>query len=240
MDLKKYKELTGATVKTSDEARITATIRRTKATLETMLGFTIKPKNLYTEKGKTRYEGAYPIKDFSNLLDPDEEQGIYKLFRYSDKDKYLHVDPFKNVYAVKLVMPINDGEFVTVATLDNVSPEYMQGGIGKFIERYEEWFSWQWYKTWQLSWKGTYDGGLQLAVDADWIDCLPDDIMYLWADMVTYYADPNHNIKSESVDGHSWSKGDYIAPELKSTNKLLLSRYAGPYGSVNRNPVSSL
>jgi len=241
VDLKKYKELTGETVRASDEAKITATIRRTKATLETMLGFTLKPKHLYTEKGKSPYEGASPLNSSLELLPADNEEGLYKLFRYTEKDKFLCVDPFKNVYKVKLVLPQNDGEFITITDLDNVVPEFMQGGIGKYIEKYEEWFNWQWYKTWKISWHGNnVDSGLQIAVDADWLDCYPDDLLYLWADMITYHADPAKEVKSESVDGHSWSKGDVTAPENKKENRLLLTRYAGPYGSVFRNPMSSL
>ena len=87
-----------------------------------------------------------------------------------------------------------------------------------------------------------------LAVEADWIDCYPDDIMYLWADMIDYYSNPNYSVmgslKSESVTGHSWSRGDAgggkdgdMAPEANPANKDLLTRYAGPYGKVTRNPV---
>lgn len=237
MDLEKYKELTGIDVPTSKEATVKANIRRTKAMLENMLGYSLKPKNLYSEKGKVQFEGYLPIEDLTTILPPDEEEGVYKLFHYNENDRYFHVDPFKNVYKVKLVMPVNDNEFITVVDLDNVVALKERNGIGRFIERHYEWFTWAWYATWRLSWKEASSAGLQIAVEADWIDCYSDDIMYLWADMITYQSDPSAKIKSESVDGHSWSKADTKAPEEEPSNLKALSKYAGPYGSVARNPV---
>lgn len=239
MNLEKYTELTGITVDSSNEAMVKAMIQRTKKTLENALGYTLKPKYLYTEKGKVQFEGQLPltIEDQTNLLPPDEEQGLIKLFDYQEADRFLHVDPYKNLYSAKLVYPIKDGEFITVLDLDNVVAHYERDGIGKFIEKHYEWFTWAWYKTWRLSWDYNGGTGLQLAVDADWLDCYPDDLMYLWADMVTYYSDPDSNIKSESVTGHSWSKADTTAPEQKLSNISLLTRYAGPQGAITRNPA---
>lgn len=254
MNLEKYKELTGNTVSASQEAKVTAVIRRTKTLLESLLGFTLKPKNLYTEVGKVQFQGYLPIienlnnLDSLNLLAPDEEQGRgYKLFPYEETDKYFHVDPFTAVYKVKLVFPLPNGEFLTIADLDNVAPSMGRDGIGKYIERHYEWFTWEWYRTYRYSWSANSDAGLMLAVDADWIDCYPSDIEYLWADMIEYYTAPTYsvtgNLKSESVDGHSWSRASANAnvtdekPESNPSNKMLLARYAGPYGSVSRNPV---
>jgi hypothetical protein len=248
VNLEKYQELTGITVPTSQEAKVTATIRRTKSQLETLLGFSLTPKNLYTEKGKVQFEGYLPVDDLTVLLPPDDEEGIYKIFPYNEKDIFFHVDPFKNVYQVKLVVPTNDGEFITVVDLDNVVPQYQRGGIGKFIQRHYEWFTWAWYSTWRSRYSRNTPSALQLAVEADWINCYPDDLMYLWADMIAYYSDPDYSVsgklRSESVDGHSWSRGNAgggkdgdTPPEHTSSASLLLSRYAGPYGAILRNPV---
>lgn len=249
MDLDKYTELTGITVAPAQEARVKAMIRRTKATLEGLLGFSLKPKNLYTEKGKVQFEGYLPMKDdLDNLLPADEEEGVYKLFPYNELDQYFHVDPFTNIYKVKLVMPINDGEFVTVTDLDNVVAQYGRDNIGKYIERHWAWFTWDWYRTWRYRYATAEEAGLMLAVEADWINCYPDDLNYLWADMVSYYADPNFSVngslRSESVDGHSWSRGNAgggnsgdLSPESNPANNNTLNRYAGPFGSVARNPV---
>lgn len=240
MDLTKYTELTGITVDSSNEAAVKANIRRTKSKLEAALGYTLKPKYLYTEQGKVQFEGHLPLpidNEVDNLLPPDEEQGIIKLFDYKESDRFLHIDPYQNVYSAKLVYPMRDGDFITVVKLDNVVAHYDGNGIGKFLEKHYEWFNWAWYRTWLISWDANSGAGLQLAVDADWIDCYPDDVMYLWADMVTYYSDPDSNIKSESVTGHSWTKATNDAPETSAENKAILSRYAGPRGIVTQNPV---
>lgn len=240
MDLAKYKSLTGINVPASQEARVNAVIRRTKARLEAMLGYTLKPKNLYTELGKAQLEGFLPmLNNLENLEEPDEEEGVYKLFPYNEVDRYILTDPFKNVYKVKLVMPINDGEFITVTDLDNVVAKFGRDNIARSIERHYDWFTWEWYRSWQFRYESNGDAGLMVAVDADWLDCFPDDIMYLWADMVEYQSDPNSNLASESVDGHSWSKtkDGQTNPEESTEAIQLIKRYAGPFGAVSRNPV---
>lgn len=242
MNLEKYKSLTGNDVPASQEAKYNAIIRRTKAKLEAMLGFSLSPKNLYTEKGKVQFEGYLPMLrtlDENTLLEPDDEEGTIKLFPYNETDRYFHVDPFRNIYSVKLVMPINDGEFITITELDNVVAKYGRDNIGRYIERHYEWFTWEWYRTYLYSYISNGDAGLMLAIDADWLDCYPDDILYLWCDMIDYNANPNMTLASESVDGHSWSrtKEDQMPPQDKLVNKQLLAQYAGPFGSVTRNPV---
>ena len=240
MNLEKYIELTGEMVTPTQEPKVKAAIRRTKTQLETMLGYSLNPKNLYTELGKVRFEGFIPlVNDVDRLLPPDEEEGTYKLFSYNDADRYFHVDPFKNIYHVKLVKPINDGEFITVTDLDNVVAKYERDGIGRFIERHYEWFTWQWYLTYLLRYGSVSDAGLMLAVNADWLDCYPQDIMYLWADMITYQTSPQLGLSSESVDGRSWSrtKEAQVQPQDLPVNRKLLSRYVGPNGSLARIPV---
>jgi len=247
VDLTKFTELTGIQVPAGQEAKYTAVIRRTKSVLESMLGYSLKPKNLYTEKGKVQYEGFIPMEDFNFLLPPDEEEGTYKLFPYKESDRYFHIDPYNNVYKAKLVVPTNDNEFVTILDLDNVVANKNAGGIGKFIERYWQWFTWQWYDSWKLRYYAISEQGLMLAVEADWLNCYPDDLMYVWADMVMYYTDPNYsilgNIATESIEGHSWSRVNRasatgaLAPEYQAENVQILQRYTGPFGTIARNPV---
>lgn len=226
MDIKKYTQLTGKTVSSSEEATFNATIRRTKAMLETLLGFTLKPQNLYNELGKSRLDCACLNVDTSTLLPADEAEGIYKLFSYNNLDRYFHVDPFKQVYKVKLVYVQNDGEFVTIKTFNNAKAQYGRDGIGNYIEKCLECLC-----------DCSCEDCVQLAVDADWLDCYPDDIMYLWCDMIDYQLDCSKGLKSESIEGHSWTKADTRAPEELPHNVLLLKRYAGPYGSVAVMPT---
>lgn len=227
MNLELYQELTGKVIPERQVAFYKAMIKRVQTKLETFLGFTLTPKVLYKELGKSQVECVCPDVPKS-LLDPDEPKGIIKIFPYNQKDKYLHVDPFKDVYAVKLVKVLDNRDFVTYKTFESYTEQYMTQGIGKYIEKCETCFC-----------NCDCKDCVQLAVDADWLALpdLPDDLLYLWCDMMDYYADPTKDIKSESVDGHSWSKGDMTAPEATDEAKLLLARYAGPYGSITKMPT---
>lgn len=233
MDLKKYEELTGIIIPESKESYYEAQIKRIQTKLETLLGFTLKAENIYKELGKSQVECVCPdIPQLDNLLPPDEVQGIIKIFPYNRKDKFLHVDPFLDVYKVKLGKVTNDKKFITYKTFENFTAHYMAQGIGLYIEKCQTCFC-------DCECKDC----VQLIVDADWVDFtdeesdLPDDLLYLWCDMINYYADPTKDIKSESVDGHSWSKGDVTPPEELIENKLLLQKYAGPFGSITRIPT---
>lgn len=253
MDLDKYQTLTGTTVSDGDGARYTATINRVNVLLESALGYSLSPsKNLYiTELGKVQFDGQlayYPI-NFDNLLDPDETEGTYRLFPYNENDRYIKTDPFTNIYHVKLVQPQNDDEFVTFSDLIDYSSKRARK-FSKYVERQDSWFTWDWYQ-WLRGILGQ-DNGLMVAVDADWLSCnnnMPQDLQYLWADMVTYYASDEvsvtGNIKSESVNGHSWSKtnagggksGD-LTPDQSPTGSGIIAQYAGPNGtSATRVPT---
>ena len=229
MDLKKYEELTGIVIPPNRESYYTAQIKRVQVKLETLLGFTLTPKHIYTELGKSQVECVCPdIPQTESLLPPDEVKGVIRVFPYNYKDKFLSIDPFQDVYNVKLGKVLDDKSFITYKTFEHFTEQYMSQGIGKYIEKCKTCFC-------DCECKDC----IQLIVDAKWVALpdLPDDLMYLWADMVTYYADPTKDIKSESVDGHSWSKGDITSPEDAKEAILLLQRYAGPYGSVTRMPV---
>lgn len=223
----------GITIPESKRTYYEAQILRVQSKLETMLGFTLKATHIYKELGKTQVDCVCPdVPQSSKLLPPDEVKGIIKIFPYNYKDKFLMVDPFHEVYAVKLGKVTENKEFITFKTFENITKQYMSQGIGKYIEKCQTCFC-------DCNCKDC----VQLIVDADWVDFtneesdIPDDLLYLWCDMINYYADPAKDIKSESVDGHSWSKGDVTAPEEQLLNKLLLQRYAGPYGSITRIPT---
>jgi hypothetical protein len=234
VNLKEYQEITGKTIAESDKKSVTAQIRRSQLSLESMLGFTLDPskinENLYNEVGKTRNELSYPNVDILNLLPADEVIGAYRLYRYNPNDKFLFVDPFTAVHSVKLVhirVGYPDESSVTFKTFDpnEVRAQYGRDGIGKYIEKnsfYRCYFE---------------QDFVQLAVDADWAfqDCLPMELKLLLADMVSARLDPYNNIKSESIEGHSYSKFDRIAPETEAHNLAIIRRYAGPYGTASGN-----
>jgi hypothetical protein len=195
-----------------------------------MLGYTLNPnlvdENLYTETGKTDADWC-PCSnvDVDNLSDPDAVVYAYRLFPYNRHDKYLALDPFSAIHAVKL---IKDGVTFRTFDTDDFRVDYGRGGWAKFIEMC----------TSCLCRRADCVGCVQLAVDADWLwdgttgNELPTDLQDVWVDMVTYYADPNFGVKSQTLGTHSYSLFDNTPPQDKPQNKAIISRYAGPHGSA--------
>ena len=233
MDIATYILLTGKTIPSTKIAYYEAIIKRVQVKLETILGWSFTPQVLYKEIGKTQ-NGCVCSNIPETLLPADEVKGIIKIFPFNRNDKYLQTDPFYDVYSAKLVRVFENRDFVTLKTFENISKQYMSQGIGKYLEKCKTCFCDCECKDCVL-----------LAVDGDWVreseesgeQGLPIDLLYLWCDMVDFYGDPEKDIKSESVDGHSWSKGDVVAPEESAEAKLLLARYAGPYGTVPKIPT---
>jgi hypothetical protein len=229
MTLEQYESLTGTAVPDNQVAVVTAQLNRVKAILETMLGYTLTPDNvltnLYNELGISPVECSCSSVDPENLNPPDEVEYAYRQYRYNFKDKYLFVDPFTAINKVKLVQ---DNVTIRVLDYDEYRVQYGQDGIAKYIEVCDDCFC-----------TCVCDDCVQLAVDADWVwqDEFPNDLLYIWADMVTYYADCKQNIKSESIGAHSYTKFDDIAPETIPTNMAVLRKYAGPYGSIIVTPT---
>ena len=219
MNITEYQELSGINVASKDVDRVTATISKTQKILEGMLGYSLDTRdtNEYNEIGKTITECPFDI-NLDNLSAPDSVEFAYRLFTYREDDKYLSIDPATVIYAVKLV---KDG--VTVKTLD--SDDYrahFKNGLIKFIER-------------RKLWCDVECEFVQLAVDAEWaFEEVPDDLLYIWADMVTYYSDLNKDIKSQVLGTHSYTKFDNREPENKSESLSIIKKYAGPNGSLNR------
>lgn len=235
MNLEKYEILTGRVIPENKRAYYLAQIKRVQTKLENLLGYTLEPSYLYTEMGKAKQDCVCPdTSKTSDLLPADPVKGIVKIFPYNSSDKFLHIDPYLDVYSAKLVRVLENRQYITMKTFENVTKQYMREGIGLYIEK---------CSTCYCNCECDCKDCVQLAIDGDWIDFtedssdIPDDLLYLWCDMVDYYADEYRNIKSESVDGHSWSKGDVKAPEEDAGMILLLRRYAGPYGQITRMPT---
>lgn len=240
MKLQRYQELTGKTLSDSEKAIVKSQIKRNLRKLETLLGYTLDPSktntNIYNEQGKaqTDWFWSYPNVDISDLLPPDEVIGAYRLFNFNDADKFLWVDPFTAVHAVKLVrfqtgFPDEKGYTIETFTNDEVRPQYGVDGMGKYIERITD--SW-----WRYDFPRDH---VQIAVDADWLwpDCIPEDLEWILIEMVQYSLDPKNNIRSESIEGHSYSKYDKVVPELEASNHAFLSKFAGPHGMAAKVPT---
>ncbi len=245
MTIADYETLTGTTVPDSDVARMKAVIRRSETKLETLLGYSLSKQKQWTELGKVQYDGLAPFPSLpvgddtiDNLLPPDDQSGNIQLFTFDEVDKHFRINPAKEVYRAKIVLPVNSDEFITVVHLDYLTPYLNSAGLVVALTRYDGWFQWDWWNS--LLWGDRRN--LMLAVDADFVNCTDSskypDLAYLLADMVTYYADPNYsvmgNIRSESIDSHSYSRAstgnnpDSAAPEGQSTAKLVIEKYAGP------------
>lgn len=246
MTLEEYQTLTGVTVPSSQTAKVTATIARTQSMLETLLGFTLNSEtvttNIYNELGKTSQECLCPSVNLENLQAPDAVVGAYRLFRYNDLDKYFHIDPFSKIHKVKLVF-VRDGDNPNGVTLktfdwDEIRLQIGREGFSKYLElslvqKYIEYCI-------DCLCKCNCADCVQLAVDADWLwpEDLPNDLQYVWADMITYYSDDKKKeIKSESIDTHSYTRFDKTPPESEPHNLAVLKKYAGPFGSVVVMPV---
>ena len=238
MDLALCESLSGIEVPASNQALVTAQINRTKSMLETMLGFTLGPsgnvtQNIYNELGKSEQDCICPSVDTENLQPADPVIGAYRLFRYNQLDDYFHIDPASRVYAVKLVF-IKEGSGnngITIKTFDNdeVRMQYTNGEWLKYIEHCLDCLC-----------SCECNECVQLAVDADWLwesaSDIPEELLYVWVDMINFYSNPKHDIKSESIDTHSYTR-DITKPEEDSYNLSVIKKYAGPYGSVVQMPV---
>jgi len=225
MDLTTYQTLTGITVPASQVAVVTAQLNRVQAILETMLGYTLSSElkllNLYTELGISPVECSCSNVDIDDLLPADPVEYAYRQYRYNPKDKYLFVDPFTEIHKVKLV---KDGVTIRVLAADEYRVQYGRDKIAKYIEVCDECFC-----------TCECDSCVQLAVDANWVfDPIPDNLLYVWAEMVTYYADCKSDVKSESIGSHSYTKFDNTPAELQPQNLAVIRLYSGPYGSITR------
>lgn len=232
MDLSTYQTLTGITVSSSDTARVTAELTRSRRQLEALLGYTLDPSlrntNFYNELGKATTDCAYPIVDIDTLDDPDAVVTAYRLYDYNVTDKYWHIDPFTTINAVKLVY-VKQGANPNGVTLKTFDDEAIRAHFGK-----DNWSKYLEY-TPNDFWTCRYDYHIQLAVDAVWgFATIPVDLQYVLADMVTYSSDLEKNIKSESILTHSYTKFDNVAPEKEYANNSVIARYAGPHGTMSR------
>lgn len=174
------------------------------------------------ELGKTTDECGCSNIDEDNLQDPDAVVYAYRTYLYNEKDRYLFTDPFTAVHKVKLV---KDGVTVKTFTTDEYTVSYGQDGLAKFID----------VNCRDCLCVCNCKSCVQLAVDATWaFETIPTDLLYVQADMVTYYADCKTDVKSETLGTHSYTKFDRREPEYLDHNLAVIKKYAGPYGSVTR------
>lgn len=245
MTIAEYQTLTGTTVSDADTARITAIIARSESRLEALLGYSLSKQKKWSELGKVQYSGlvpypSLPLSDdtINNLIAPDDQDGDIQLFNFNTSDTHLRINPAKEVYRAKIVLPVNSDEFITIYQFNNLTPYLNSASLVTALSRNTTWFTWDWWTSLSYGEKSN----LMLAVEAKYVNvCDVDkysDLAYLLADMVTYYSNPNYslmgNIRSESIDSHSYSRAstganpDSAAPEGQITSRRIIEKYAGP------------
>ena len=134
MTIAEYQELTGITVSTADETRVKAAIRKSEVRLGTLLGYSLTGQQKWTELGKVRYNGFIPFPSLpvseealSNLTEADEQTGDIQLFNFDELDKHIRINPAKEAYRAKIVLPVNRDEFITIYDMENATP-YLNSG----------------------------------------------------------------------------------------------------------------
>ncbi len=244
MTIAEYQTLTGITVSETDTPRVEAAIRKSEAKLEALLGYSLSAPKTWTELGKLQYSGlvpfpSLPVSDevLDNLSAADDAIDKIQLFNFDELDKHIKINPAKEVYRAKVVLPVNEDEFITVYDLTNALPYLNSAGLVTAITRAKSWFTWTWWNS--LLWSDQQN--MLLAVEAEFVDtCDVDsykDLAWVLADMVTYYSDPSYslmgNVLTESMDSHSYSRSqsggspESMAPENQSSAKLVIEKYAG-------------
>lgn len=201
MDSNLYTALTGIAVTAANSAAITAAIRKTKAILETLLG--------------------YSLSDQSGATD--------RIFPYVREDKYKHIDPCTAVHAVTIV---KNGVDLDVLTTDEYTVVTNRGLIKHLAIHI--------CTVCSRSVCACSNPLYEYKVNADYAfvdNALPDDLAGVWADMVTYYADPKLGIRSETLGTHSYSKFDKDVIENDPASQAIIRRYAGPRGTLGILPL---
>lgn len=242
MTIQDYERLTGITVATGDVKRIEAIIRRCESKLGSLLGYSLRPPKSWTELGKLQLDGLVPFPSLpvddevlNDLQPADDQTGEIYLFNVDELDTHIRIRPAREVYSAKIVLPVNESEFITIQRLYDGTPYLNSAGLVTAITRDPTWFSWTWWNS--LLW--SHKASLMLAVDANWAKpCSPEfeELMYLLTDMVAYYSDPSYslmgNIRSESIDSHSYSRAstgstpDKAAPEGREYAQALIDKFA--------------
>lgn len=242
MTIDEYQAITGMTVSDADIPRVKANIRRAEIKLEELLGYSLSKQNKWTDLGRVRFDGFLPFPSLSNadgrdLDEPAEQFGTIQLFNFDELDTHIRINPAKQVHRTSVVYPVSRDEFITVADL-NASPYLNNAGLVVAVSRQPEWFTWGWWGALNIQ----HRKNLMLAVDADYVNVCDanryPDLALLLADMVTYYSDPwfsvMGNIRSESIDSHSYSRAstgkdpDSSAPQGQPSARRTIQKYAGP------------
>jgi len=232
LDLSEYIEIAGVDVNDSQRAFVTANISKARYQLESALGFPLTAEkaeqNLYTETGQAPDDNWICGGSDADLLPADvEPDEVYRVFSEAyPLSSATRVDPYTAISKVKLVqgsVGVHTFEADEFAAL--IGPE----GYGRQVDLNA------------IFYHPSCHHRLQVAVSADWlgtgVDGLPDDLVSVWADLVTFLSDKTRNIKSENRGTRSYTKAETRSPLADPFNQAILGKYAGPRGTAGRLPV---
>jgi hypothetical protein len=238
LDLSEYIEIAGVDVNDSQRAFVTANIAKARYQLESALGFPLTAEkaeqNLYTETGQAPDDNWICGGSDADLLPADDEPDEkYRLFTAAEPvspfslTALTRIDPCTSISKVKLVHgTVSVHTFTTseLALLTSAS------GYGRLVDL-----------SVIFPHPSRCQHRLQVAVSADWLglddDQLPDDLLSVWADLVTWLSDKTRNIKSENRGTRSYTKTESKSPLEDPANRSILESYAGPRGTAGRLPV---
>lgn len=262
LDIADFREITGLEIEDEQINAFNRANARATKYLEQLLGWSFSYKEAYTEIAKSKNPGRCPTEEqlsqwqedpetYDYFDEPDTASGYYKLLPFYREDSNYMIDPATAVYSVKLVKVVSgdENQFITIKTLEPddwnqkvISPALSgRAPIIKWLEicKAPDQFPCECYDE-----RSCY----MLAIDADWMKRLPDELKYLLTDMILYYmkkpyslaVDSEYAIKSESVDGHSVTYDTSIKNEsatlegLAEQNSSLIKTYIGPFSPLNK------
>lgn len=220
MDLAKYKSLVPDTDLT--DAQINAAILKAQSILEILLGYTLDPNHVEDNQ----FPGLTPTK-------------AYRIFPFNRNDLSTRIDPCTELYHVYFLRADGTTEEVDLDTFHGI----LDRGIITFINFYSSFFPYfpSWFSSGFINFRCECTANcahLQLLVDAEWcwkpITEQPNDLLQVWAEMISYYGAQDGDIRSQTLGSHSYTKFDKQIPESISSNASIIARYAGPRGTAVR------
>lgn len=259
--------ITGIELESDEEiAMFNRANSRASRKLAQYLGWAPTYKSVYAEIAKSKLAGSCPTEEqleqwqsdpeeYDFFEDPDTENGQIKLFPYYAEDANYFIDPAIAVYNVKLVKILSKDTQQFITVYEFAPDDWLQKVNHGFIFKRTSVINWLEICKAPTTLPCRCEEGrscYMLAVDADWINQVPEDLKYVLADLILYYmkTQPNltqitdYAVSSESVDGHSVSYNTNIVKqtddELLDKYNSILKNYIGPFSViyVNKTRVS--
>lgn len=263
LDIQTFEDITGLVLEDEDQIRMfdRANSRASRLLIK-YLGWDPNYKEIYEEAGISNNPGTCPTEEQLRLWQEDPEQynyfspadpveGRLKLFPYYPEDANYFIDPAIAVHSVKLVK-ILSGDRQQFVTVRKLSPDdWNQKTNINFVMQHSPLIRWIEICKSFADLPCTCDSSnvcYMLAIDADWVRQLPEDLLYLLADLIILYMqnqpsltrENTYAIKSESVDGHSVTY-DTSTVDVNSRNteeevlepyQAMMQSYIGPYSTL--------